>query len=105
MSDSNSKKFTVRMPEELYNRLKQHSEQSYIPMSRLILIAVDEYLRNNQNEKKYRIILNLSMIYQYHPISILTLRKCKQDFEALILSYLLYLLFLRSYLALSSSLI
>ena len=52
MSDSNSKKFTVRMPEELYNRLNQHSEQSYIPMSRLILIAVDEYLRNNQNEKK-----------------------------------------------------
>lgn len=42
------KKFTVRMPAELYDRLKLFSEKSYIPMSRLILIAVDEYLKNSQ---------------------------------------------------------
>lgn len=44
------KKFTVRMPEELYNRLNEYAESSYLPMSRLILIAVDEYLKENQNQ-------------------------------------------------------
>ena len=44
------KKFTVRMPSELYERLKNYSEKSYIPMSRLILIAVDEYLKNSLSQ-------------------------------------------------------
>lgn len=47
-----TKKFTVRMPQELYDRLKEYSESSYIPMSRLILIAVDEYLASNQDNQE-----------------------------------------------------
>lgn len=41
------KKFTVRMPEELYNRLSEYADKSYLPMSRLILIAVDEFLKKD----------------------------------------------------------
>lgn len=42
-------KFTVRMPKELYDRLKEHSDNCYIPMSRLILIAVNEYLEKQKS--------------------------------------------------------
>lgn len=47
---SDIKKFTVRMPDDLYNRLKTYSDESYIPMSRLILIAVDKYLADSEKK-------------------------------------------------------
>lgn len=44
MANEELKKFTMRMPMNMYNDLKKISDKTYIPVAKLILLACTEYL-------------------------------------------------------------
>ena len=50
MSD-NIKRFTLRMPEELFDELKEVADYNFRPISKEILVAVREYLDRHSSER------------------------------------------------------
>lgn len=49
MEDDGLKRFSMRMPEDMYAELKEISKKTYIPVSKLILLACVEYLERRKN--------------------------------------------------------
>lgn len=45
------KKFTLRMPQELWDKLSESAERNFRPVSKEILAAVNEYLDRHSDEE------------------------------------------------------
>lgn len=45
------KKFTLRMPQELWDKLSESAERNFRPVSKEILAAVNEYLDRHSGEE------------------------------------------------------
>lgn len=45
------KRFTLRMPSELFDKLKVIADKEYRPVSKQIIIAIEKYLEQNQDKK------------------------------------------------------
>ena len=47
---NNIKRFTLRMPEELFDELKEVADNNFRPVSKEILVAIREYLDRHSSE-------------------------------------------------------
>lgn len=45
------KRFTLRMPTELFDKLKVIADDNYRAVSKEIIIAIEEYLKKNQDSQ------------------------------------------------------
>lgn len=48
----NRMRFSSTLPKEMYNLLKEYSEKTMIPVSRLIESAIMDYMKNNPITKE-----------------------------------------------------